>query len=567
MSDSPDSLHTPVAVVGGDPAGLMLALFLDHHGVPSVVFDVCDPDGAPRNPPCATTQNARTMEHYRRLGVSASIRRLGLPCEHPTDIAFFTRYNGHELSRLPLPGTTQRLRRVAAAPRTDQLPEPAHRVDDTRARAFLHDHVRTRPNITVMSGRTVTGVEQDADRVRVRAERPGHAREEWTARYAVVSDAGRDLVHHTLGIRYERPGPLDRNSRGYGVTTAHLRLPGFHRDVLAGAPAWSHWVLNAELVAQLVALGGADEFLFRVAGPADAGPLGEGRLTDVVRRAAGTALPVEILGPCSWTPAAAYVAERFIRGRIFLMGDSAHPAGLYGDFMMNAGVDDAANLAWKLAAVLQGWGGPQLLASYEAERRPAAVRALAAARELDAELNAITRPAALEACTAEGEAVRDRTGALLRGFGEHTHAVGIQLGTRYDDSPVVASQAQPPGDSWGTYVPTSVAGGRAPHLWLDDWHGRGSSLFDRFGPCCSLLRLGPEPPSGKPLQAAAQASGMPLTVLDVDGDAARDLYERDLVLIRPDQHVAWRGNRWPTDPGDLVALVTGAGQQWPGRRV
>ncbi|MET9364734.1 FAD-dependent oxidoreductase [Streptomyces sp. NPDC006632] len=558
MNDHP---YTPVAIVGGGPVGLLLALFLDRYGVPSVVFNAEESwHGRPRG----NTHNARTMEHYRRLGISGPIRRLGLPCEQPTDIAYFTRYSGHELSRLTLPTGTQRLRQTAVSPRTDQLPEPVHRANQKYVEEFLYHHARTRPNISLRFGRRVTALEQNAEQVTLRAEFPAEgSTQDWTARYVVGSDGGRSFVRRALGVRYEGPGSLDQEVLGRRATAVHLRLPTFHQEVFTGRRAWSYWALNSELVMNLISLNGDDEF-FLLTSSLDPDTADTEAITSLVRRAAGRALPVEVLSHRPWTPGAALVAERFTKGRVFLAGDAAHLFTPNGGFGMNTGVDDAANLAWKLAAVLDGWGGPGLLATYEGERRPIALRNTTAARDLNSGLGGIDRPPALEEDTRQGAAARERVGALLRCYGERTHSLGVQLGARYDGSPVIAPDGEPPADSWGTYTPSSVPGGRAPHLWLDDWHGQGSSLFDRFGAGFTLLRLGPEPPSGKPLEAAAQAAGMPLTVLDVEGEDARELYERDLVLIRPDQHVAWRGDQLPPDPGELVARVTGARRSKPG---
>ncbi|MET8731899.1 FAD-dependent monooxygenase [Streptomyces parvus] len=546
--------RTPVAIVGGGPVGLMLALLLDRHGVPSTVFDTAE---APHRTPRGNTHNARTMEHYRRLGIATPIRALGLPGEHPTDIAYFTRYNGHELSRLPLPSRNTRMRRTGRAPATDQTPEPVHRANQMYVERFLAEHVRTRPRITLRLGRTVTGLRQQADRVTLRTEDPAGRVHDVAASYAVGCDGGRSFVRRTLGVHYEGPGSLGQEVLGRRATAAHLRLPTFHRDVMTGTRAWSYWAFNSALAMNLIALNGEDEF-FLLTSSADPDRTGPGPLADLVRRAAGTPLPVEVLGHRPWTPGAALVAQRFTFGRVLLAGDAAHLFTPNGGFGMNTGVDDAANLAWKLAGVLHGWGGPGLLASYESERRPIAHRNTAAARELNAALGTVERPAALEEDGPAGTAARERVGDLLRCYGERTHSPGVQLGARYDGSPLVAEDGEPPADSWGTYTPSGVPGGRAPHLWLDSWHGQGSSLFDRFGTGWTLLRLGGRAPDSKPLEAAAQARGMPLTVLDVDLADGRDLYGRDLVLVRPDQHIAWRGDRPPTDPEELMARVTGS---------
>jgi 2-polyprenyl-6-methoxyphenol hydroxylase-like FAD-dependent oxidoreductase len=550
----PDSAHTPVAIVGGGPVGIVLALFLDRYGVPCVVFDAQDSQPAE---PRGNTHNARTMEHYRRLGISAQIRRLGLPAQHPADIAYFTRYAATELARLPLASRAERMRQTATAPATDQTPEPVHRANQMYVERFLYEHARTRPNITLRPGRRVTGLRQNATQVELRTEHSEGPAEHWTARYAVGCDGGRSFVRRTLGVHYDGAGALDQEILGRRATAAHLRLPTFHRDIVTGRRAWSYWALNSELVMNLIALNGEDEF-FLLTSSVDPDTAGPDQVRDLVRRAAGAQIPVDVLSRRPWTPGVALVAQRFTIGRVMLAGDAAHLFTPNGGFGMNTGVDDAANLAWKLAAWLQGWGGAGLLPSYESERRPIAQRNTTAARELNAGLGSVERPDFLEENSERGAEARAHVGDLLRCYGERTHSLGVQLGARYDGSPLLTSDGEPPADSWGTYTPSSRPGGRAPHLWLDDWHGQGSSLFDRLGPGFTLLRLGGRAPASKELEAAAQARGMPLTVLDIDLEAARELYERDLVLIRPDQHVAWRGNQLPSDPDELTALVTGS---------
>jgi hypothetical protein len=186
-----------------------------------------------------------------------------------------------------------------------------------------------------------------------------------------------------------------------------------------------------------------------------------------------------------------------------------------------------------------------------------AVRNTTAARDLNRTLGAIPRSPELEEDSPAGETARHALGALLSTYGEQFASIGVQLGARYDASPVIAADCERPPDSLTRYEPTSIPGGRAPHLWLDDWHGPGSSLFDRLGVGFTLLRLGPRPADGRPLAEAARARGLPLHVLDIPDSQARELYERDLVLVRPDQHVAWRGNRLPDDASALLARLVG----------
>ncbi|MGH3873077.1 MAG: FAD-dependent monooxygenase [Pseudonocardiaceae bacterium] len=545
---------TPVGIVGGGPIGLLLALFLDRHKVSSVVFNTEESvPGQPRG----STHNARTMEHYRRLGLAQQVRRLGLPWDHATDIAFFTRYNGLELARLPWVSPGEALQQVATADQADQTPEPIHRANQMYVEQLLLDHARTRPNITLRFGWRVVGLTEQPDHVILTCERGSDA-QTWRADYAAGCDGGRSFVRRRLGTHYSGPCSLEQDVLGRRATAAHLRIPNLYCDFLGHRKAWSYWAVNSQFALNLIAINGVDEF-FLLSSSVDPATPTDGEIIRLVQQAAGVDIPVDVLSRRPWTPGLALVAEQFGSTRTLLAGDAAHLFTPNGGFGMNTGVDDAANLSWKLAAAIQGWAGPRLLDSYQLERQPIAFRNTAAARELNIGLGTIERPATLEEDSADGVATREKIGAKLAEYGQLTlDTIGVQLGARYDRSPIVdAGNEAPPPDTFTTYTPSGVAGGRAPHLWLDDFHGPHSSIFDQFGIGFTVLRLGRTAPNVVGLEDAARRRGLPLKVVDVTDAAARDLYERDLVLIRPDQHVAWRGNRTPTDPAGLLAHVTG----------
>lgn len=531
----------------------MLALFLDHYGVPcTIVNDGLFPCDLPRG----STHNARTMEHYRRLGIADDVRELGLPAAHPTDVAYATRYNGFELARLPMPSSDGKRRAVAQAPDTDQTPEPLHRANQMYVERLLFDRVRTRPGITVRFGWRVTDVRQDDSGVVLAAEHTEDGGSHtWRSSYVVGCDGGQSVVRAAIGAQYAGDGAVDQAILGGRASAVHLRIPTLYRDFLAGRQAWSYWALNHDLAINLIALNGRDEFFLLTSSvdPADPDP---NRVVELVRRAVGASIPVDVLGHRAWTPGLALVVDRFADQRVLLAGDAAHLFTPTGGFGMNTGVDDVANLSWKLAAVLAGWGGAHLLGSYEPERRPIALRNTAAARKLNKNLGDIELTAVLEQDSVAGHAERTRVGTLLSTCGEQFASIGVQLGARYDGSPVISVDGDPPPDSPVSYTPSSVPGGRAPHAWCTG-RGRGDSLFDHFGTGFTLLRLGSRPPEVASVVAAAKAGGIPLTVLTVTSPAIRDMYQRDLALIRPDQHVAWRGNQPPADADALLALVTG----------
>jgi hypothetical protein len=242
---------------------------------------------------------------------------------------------------------------------------------------------------------------------------------------------------------------------------------------------------------------------------------------------------------------------------VFLAGDAVHQLSPTGALGMNTGIADAVDLGWKLAAVLRGFGGARLLASYEAERRPVGLRNVAMAAEFYLQHEAFEHGfASIEDDSDEGRALRRRCGdALVRGVGRMFRTIGLQIGYRYEASPIcVPDGTVAPPDDPETYVPTARPGARAPHVFLAD----GRSTLDLFRRGFVLLRLGADSPDTAAFAAAAQSCNLPLEVVTLHEPAAAALYERRLVLVRPDGHVAWRGDEVPCDPEGIIDRVRGA---------
>lgn len=547
--------QTRVAIAGGGPVGLMLALFLDRHGVKSVVFNS---ETTTRWHPKGSTHNSRSMEHHRRLGLADSIRAFGLPADHPTDVAYFTRFNAYELARLTMPSSTEKMRAVAASSRFDQTPEPIHRGNQMYVERFLFDYARTRPNITLRFGHEVTSFDQDKDGVTLAAIHLSDGRNEnWRADYLVGCDGGRSFVRRTLGIRYAGEDTLQQDYFGGRMFSTYLRAPTLYRDFLGNRRAFQYWAVNPQLRTTIIALDGKDEFLFWMKPKDPSAEPGDDTVKRAVALCTGADIPVEIIGHAPWTAGVALYADAFGEGRVLLAGDAVHLFTPTGGFGMNTGIEDAANLAWKLAATLQGWGGAGLLESYEAERKPIAIRNTNAARELAKSIGDVNVSPVMEEASDAGASARAEVGAYLATFGEEFASIGVQLGARYDGSPIIASEEAAPQDSFDRYVPTSVPGGRAPHLWMGDGRGTGDSLFDHFGTGFTLLRLGKTAPDASDFRNAAKSRNIPLRLVDVPDAEARDFYGCDLALIRPDQHVAWRGSD-ATKAEDVMAQVSGA---------
>ncbi|MDB5727310.1 MAG: monooxygenase [Noviherbaspirillum sp.] len=548
---------TPVAIVGGGPVGLMLAMFLDRHGVDCVVFNQ---EASVRAHPKGSTHNSRTMEHYRRLGFADRVREAGLPDDHPTDVAYFTRFNAWELARIRMPSEAQKRRAVLESGPLEQIPEPIHRANQMYVEKILFDEASRRPHITLRFGWQVDAFEETPSSVAVRAKNVETGEQElWDASYMAACDGGRSFVRTTLGIEYEGYENLKQAFFGGRMISTYLRAPTLYRDFLGDKRAWQYWIVNPEIRTALVPLNGVDEFLLWSRDDISDNEIDDKVIAGFLKKCVGADVPVEVLAHGKWTAGVALVAEKFASGkRIFLAGDAVHLFTPTGGFGMNTGVDDAANLAWKLAAAVQGWGGDSLLASYEAERKPIAVRNTGAARALAKNVGQVPVPPELEDESDAGANARRASGDFLSTFGDEYASLGVQLGARYDGSPVVVANREAPPDDLSKYMPSSVPGGRAPHFWVDDGRGQGSSAYDHFGVGFTLLAF-KEIDGGAQPEIAREAArrNIPFTVYRVSNEAARRMYGVDYALVRPDQHIAWSGDSLPAASGALWDRVTG----------
>ena len=522
-----------VLIAGGGPFGLMLANELGRRGVRVALFDA-KPSTAV-NPQANATQ-ARTMEHYRRVGFADEVRSLGLPEDFPTDIAYFTRYTTHELARFRLPSAREARERVSTMSGSWSAAELPHRVSQKYVEQVLRRHAEVLPGVSIDYGWRLTEFAEVPDAVTgTVASVDGAGERRITARFLVGADGARSDIRKRLGFVWTGETGVVRDFFGGRMYAIYLRAPEFY-DVAPHAPAWMNVTFNRDRRAFMAAVDGKGEFAFHTQlREGEAAPDAEG----LFHSAAGARIDATILSSDTWTAGHALVADRFRRGRVVLGGDAAHlftPAGGLG---YNTAVEDAVNLGWKLAAAVKGIAGPRLVASYELERRPAAVRNTGYARGFAESLGSFVPQDGIEDDGPAGERLRREAGEYLERHGRAEFNIpGITFGTRYADSPVIAYDgAEAPADAANTYEPSASPGGRAPHAWLDD----GVSLFDTFGFEWTLLRLGRSPPDGAGLVDAARRLGMALEVVDVPSREVRDLYEAPLALIRPDQVVAWRG--------------------------
>jgi 2-polyprenyl-6-methoxyphenol hydroxylase-like FAD-dependent oxidoreductase len=535
-----ETFEVEVMICGGGPCGLMLANELGRRGVS--VFLVDEKESTAFNPQANATQ-ARTMEHYRRLGFSDEIRAQGLPSDFPTDIAYYTRYASHELARFQLPSAQQAKLKARTMTGSWSAAELPHRVSQKYVEAVLRRHAEQLPGVTVRYGRRVVDFDEQTDGVRTTVQsHEGGEPFVVASRYLVGADGPRSFVRERLGFKYTGETGVKRDFMGGRMYAIYVRCPDFYQRI-PHAPAWMNVTFNYDRRAFMAAVDGKGEFAFhtQLRPHEKEEDITETDAQALFKTAAGVDdLEVEVLSKGGWTAGHSLIAEHFQRGRIFLGGDAVHLFTPTGGLGYNTAVEDAVNLGWKLAAVLQGKAAPQLLDTYELERHPLAVRNTGYARGFADSVGLFTPVAEIEEDSPRGEAARAEAGQYL---GQHGRAEfnipGVTFGGRYDGSPaIVPDGSRPPDDAANVYTPTACPGGRPPHAWLED----GSSLFDAFGFEWTLLALGPSAVDTAQFTAAMSRFKVDLRVVRIPDPELFALYEAPLVLVRPDQIVAWRGN-------------------------
>ena len=547
--------QTEVVIIGGGPCGLMAANELGRRGVRVLLVD--DKPGTAFNPQANATQ-ARTMEHYRRLGFADEVRQQGLSPDFPTDIAYFTRYARHELARFRLPSARDATTLVKSLRGAWSAAELPHRVSQKYVEAVMRRHAESLDGVSVHYGWRMVALREYDEGVEVDLEETAtRHRQTVRARYAIGADGPRSVVRQHLGIRYGGETGVQRDFMGGRMYAIYFRAPDFYK-VVPHAPAWMNVSFNRDRRAFMAAVDGKGEFAFHTQLHADEheAELTEDDAKAMLHAATGATFDVTILSRLTWTAGHCLVADALSTRRVFLAGDAAHLFTPTGGLGYNTAVEDAVNLSWKLAAVLRGQAPAALLDSYAIERRPLALRNTAYARTFADSLGLFAPAAEIEDDTAAGEAARATAGAYLSEHGRREFNIpGITFGGRYDGSPIIVSDGTaPPPDVPNDYVPTACPGGRPPHLWLDD----GRSLYDTFGFDWTVLRLSESAPNAQAFLDAAERRGVSLDVVDVEHPDARALYGADLALIRPDQIVAWRGNADTDAAGVLGQALGGA---------
>ncbi len=529
--------EVPVLIVGAGPIGLALAAYLGKAGVEALLVERNeDRMGSAK----MIVVSVRTMEFCRQLGLAGEVRNWGFPLDHGLDSVFVTTLQGHELGRVKTPPLT-------VPYDTPFSPERERPCPQTWFDPILKNCALSQPSIDIRYLTALESFVQDDHGVTALLRDAAGTPHTVRAQYLVGADGYSSTVRKLLGIEVRGAKHLDVSMSIY------LTIPDLVEKHRIGDAYRYLFVGERGVWCVLTTIDGRDLYRIQLIGVGDT-EVENMDLDDVVKRCIGEGVGYTLRDTSSWVRKST-VADRFMDGRVFIAGDAAHAHPPNGGLGMNTGILDAWDLGWKLSAVLQGWGGEHLLASYDFERRPASARAaeesLRNYGRLVDELNApgIDQP------TPEGAQLRAEVGKrLVKANQKAWHPIGIHLGHVYFPSPVVVDDGTAPDDeSPDEYRPTARAGARAPHVWLKEGQ---QSILDLFGPGFTLLNFGAG--DVKALEKAAVKAGLPLSVISIDHQEARLLYEKKLVLVRPDGHVAWRGDNLPADCESLIDRVRGA---------
>ena len=538
MTEGSPTTRIPVLIAGAGPVGLSLAIELAYRGIRCLIVEQTD---GSVDFPTTNLANTRTCEHLRRWGIAEIMRyQSGYPTDYPRNYLFVTRMTGYEIARFNHPANGD------PDARSPYSPEGRLWISKPYFDPVLHKHVAALTTVQLRYETVFESFQQEDKRVFCEIVDVKGGQEEWIeADYLVGCDGGRSKIRRALGIQYE------------GVFSQGMNVAVLFRSPLLEhtphGPAVQYQIINSQINGAIAAVDGKELWRLNIRNIKEE-QLDALNAPEKLRAALGENVPFELLAVRPWT-GHCVMAERYQHDRVFLAGDAAHLNWPAGGFGMNTGIGDAVDIGWKLAAVLQGWGGPRLLDSYTTERKPIAMINVNEAAEMRASFDHQTPfSPKIEEDSEEGSELREEArAAIMRTRAkEFQHdSAGIELGYRYENSPIcIADGTPPPPLDHGHYVPSTWPGSRAPHLWLKD----GRSTLDLFGKGFVLLGFTEGPTSS--FTDAAQRAGVPLEAIGIDDEKVRASYERNFVLVRPDGHVAWRGNEIPNNTNDIIEKGT-----------
>jgi 2-polyprenyl-6-methoxyphenol hydroxylase-like FAD-dependent oxidoreductase len=538
----PAGRHYDVVIAGAGAVGPALAIELSLRGIDVLLVEAL-PYGAYKSPRTNLT-NVRSMEHFRRWGIADAHRASNPIPDVPRDFVFLTRLDGYELLRFP--------NAVNSEGQNELFSEAAEWAEQAVIEVTLRKRVEAAPSVEVRWGRQIVDFEQSDDGVLVNLEATDSRETETVScSYLAGCDGSRSVVRRQLGVKLEGKADLNLNS-GMAVRAPALK------SLCKVPPGILMWFINSDVGAWLGPLDSdaATWYFHVVPCPEGCDPDSFEDMRKLLYLCVGEEFPVEYVSGGRWVTHS-LLAPKMREGRVFIVGDAAHLIPPTGGFGMNIGLLDAVDLGWKLAATIRGWAGPRLLGTYFTERHGAEQWVISCQEENNALLSTHLYEDGMERDDERGARAREHVAhKIVTEKAQEFSSLGCQLGYRYEDSPIIVQDDTDwPAVTQQNYVPSAHPGCLAPHHWLAD----GRSLYDAFGPEFTLLNLGADEAEAARIITAAGERGVPLELFTPDEDEGlRELYRADLVLIRPDQHVAWRADAAPADPLALIDQVRGA---------
>jgi 2-polyprenyl-6-methoxyphenol hydroxylase-like FAD-dependent oxidoreductase len=538
-----------VLIAGAGPVGLCLALDLAGRGIDVMVIE--QQPGRQNGTVRCNHVSSRTMETFRRLGFSEDVRAVGLPDDYPNDVTVRTRATGRELMRIHIPCRRDRFADTSGPDGWWPTPEPPHRVNQIFFEPILFDRAAAHPRIELINNMRLDSFSQDEGGVAALAtDLASGNTDTLRGRYLIGCDGGGSTVRRQISARLVGDAVIQR------VQSTYFRSPDLI-ERMRSPHAWMSYLYTGARAGNLVAIDGREKWLLHNYLLPD-----EEGFESVDRDACLRALlgvkddfRYEVIREEDWI-GRRLVADRFRDRRVFICGDSAHLWVPYAGYGMNAGIADAMNLSWLLAAHLNGWADAAILDAYESERQPITeqVSRFAMNHAQQAISERLNIPESIDGEGEEADALRAEIGAeAYRLHVQQFACAGLNFGYFYPDSPIVSYDGEAaPAYTMYDYTPSTVPGCRTPHFFFAD----GRSLYDVLGPEYSLIRFDPDV-DVDPLMREADARGVPIQLVDVERSQRPDSYRHALLLSRPDRHVAWRGDKLPVDVTGLVERITG----------
>jgi 2-polyprenyl-6-methoxyphenol hydroxylase-like FAD-dependent oxidoreductase len=534
---------TQVLIVGAGPVGLSLAIDLGQRGVRVILIEK---KIAPAFLPKMERVNARTMEMYRRMGLAKKIRAAGLRRDIPMDVYIVLDLKQPPLLRLPYPSVAEAEASIRVTTDGTAPLEPYQLISQYTLEPLLAKEAETLPSVGLRWSMEYLSHEQDAGGVTTTVRASDGSTATICADYLVGCDGGASAVRQALGIRLHG----EANLRGFRQSLYYCEEL-FDKLPIGNGPGHGRHYHVADAEATFLIMQDSTKH-WTVHSSVDS----DADMEKQFEKAVGIPVNYKMLSCNPWRQNL-MVADRYQDRRVFLAGDAVHLVIPTGGLGMNSGVGDAIDLGWKLEATLKGFGGPNLLASYQHERRQIGDRNVGASRYASIgrrKWRSMWRP---DICdnTPEGKQTRDIMATIANVEQRKSNEmIGAELGYRYVDSPIICDIPGGPEHLFRTYVPTTWPGARLPHIWLDD----GSALQDRISRLgYTILRLGKTKQDSAGLARALASYGAPVTELDLPDQVAREIYGFDLILLRPDMHIVWRDNSPPADPAEIASIATG----------